>query len=378
MFWYWLLAGPAIVLALFSLVGERRRARYVRERLAAAPSWLPPATVIVPVKGEDQGLRENLAALASLDYPDYELIVAARTAADIPAGVLPPRAKIVLAHGDDTGSSEKVQNQSAAVRASRTSSQVFAFADSDGRVTRGWLRALVAPLADPDVGVSTGYRWFLPKPATFWPLLRSVWDAVAAGLFGPDNNPFPWGGSMAMRKETFFGVRVLDYWKHAVSDDYAVSAAIGAARLRIAFAPGALVPSLEHISGKQFREWSLRQMVITRFYHPGLWRKGLAAHIVYCAGMAAAVTACFRGHPVAMAALAAVLLPGFWKGFMRARLARAALPEYADWFRRWGWAHTLLVPVATWLWLGVLVGARFRSSIEWRGYRYEFKRQASG
>ena len=34
--------------------------------------------MIVPVKGQDEGLRENLAALAALDYPDYELIVVAR------------------------------------------------------------------------------------------------------------------------------------------------------------------------------------------------------------------------------------------------------------------------------------------------------------
>ena len=45
---------------------------------------LPPVTVIVPVKGYDEGLRENLAALAALDYPDYELIVAANWAEDIP------------------------------------------------------------------------------------------------------------------------------------------------------------------------------------------------------------------------------------------------------------------------------------------------------
>src|SRR5207302_3870653 len=89
-FWYWLFVGPAIVLAFLSLRGERKRADYVAARLAAPPGeHLPPATVIVPVKGEDDGLRENLAALASLDYPDYELIVAAHSAADIPGGVLP-------------------------------------------------------------------------------------------------------------------------------------------------------------------------------------------------------------------------------------------------------------------------------------------------
>ena len=62
--------------------------------------------MIVPVKGEDYGLRENLAALGSLDYPDYELIVCAQCAADIPGGVLPRRAKVVLVHG---GSSKAVR-----------------------------------------------------------------------------------------------------------------------------------------------------------------------------------------------------------------------------------------------------------------------------
>ena len=96
---------------------------------------LPPATVIVPVKGYDEGLRENLAALAALDYPDYELIVTAHSAGDIPPDVLPARVRVVLANGTDSGASEKIQNLLAAVRASRKRTQVLAFADSDGRVT---------------------------------------------------------------------------------------------------------------------------------------------------------------------------------------------------------------------------------------------------
>ena len=75
MFWYWFFAGPALLLAALSLRGGRKRAAYVARRLSEAPECLPPASVIVPVKGADEGLRENLAALASLDYPDYELLV---------------------------------------------------------------------------------------------------------------------------------------------------------------------------------------------------------------------------------------------------------------------------------------------------------------
>ena len=194
-FWYWFFAGPALLLAFLSLRGERKRAAYVERRLAETPETLPPASIIVPVKGADEGLRENLAALASQDYPDYELVVMARSAADIPPDVLPNNVRVVLAHGDDPSTGEKVQNLKVAVAAARKFSQVYAFADSDGRVTPRWLRSLVAPLAEPMVGASTGYRWYAPVPPTFWSLMRSVWDAVALSRLGPGDCGFAWGGA---------------------------------------------------------------------------------------------------------------------------------------------------------------------------------------
>jgi len=374
-FWYWFFAGPALLLAFWSLRGERQRAAYVAGRLSQVPGVLPPASVIVPVKGADEGLRENLAALASLDYPDYELIVAARSAADIPPGVLPPRVKVVLAHGTEEETGEKIQNLRAAVRATRRTSEVFAFADSDTRVTPRWLRALAAPLAEPGVGAATGYRWFLPTPPTFWTLMRAVWDAVCAGLLGPGDNPFVWGGSMAIRKETFFEIGVFEYWKNSVSDDYALTAALRAAQLKIAYAPGALAPSFDRISWRGFFAWSRRQMIVTRVYSPRLWWTGLVAHIFYCGGMAASIVASVRGHRLAEWALLAQLSPGMLKGLNRATLARAALPEHEAWFRRHAWVHALWVPLATWLWLVALLAAAFQRRIEWRGYRYDLKKR---
>ena len=370
MLWCWLIAGSAALLALGSLRGERRREAYVRARLSASAGAWPPATVIVPVKGEDTGLRENLAALASQDYPDYELIVVAQSAADIPAGVLPGRVKVVLAHGGSMQASEKVQNLAAAVDAVRQASTIYAFADSDARVTSGWLRALAAPLDEPGVGASTGFRWFMPERTSFWSLLRAVWDGASLGVLGPGDNPFAWGGAMAIRKEAFFAAGVPECWKTAISDDYALSDAVHRAGLRISFAPGALAPSPEPITARRFFAWSRRQLLLTRVYSPRLWWAALVAHVVYCAGMAAAVAAWLHGSTVAPWLLAAQLVPGMAKGLLRARLARAALPSHSAWFQRWGWAHTVLVPVATWLWLAVLLSSAFGSSIEWRGRKY--------
>jgi cellulose synthase/poly-beta-1,6-N-acetylglucosamine synthase-like glycosyltransferase len=372
-FWFWLLVGPALALTAASLAGERGRTAYVKRRLSAQLAELPPASVIVPVKGEDQGLRENLAALASLDYPDYELLITAHSASDIPGDVLPPRARIILAHGDDPFTGEKVQNLKAAVRAARKQSEIFAFADSDGRVNRGWLRALAAPLVEEGVGAATGYRWFVPEPAGVWSLLRAVWDGVAAGMLGPGDNRFVWGGATAIRKHTFFEAGVFEYWKHTVSDDYALAAAVHAAGLTLAYAPGAVTPSPERISASGMFSWMRRQMMITRAYSPWLWWRGLLAHLFYCGGMAASLVAAFRGHPIGWWTLGGQLIPSMCKGARRAFLARSCLPECANWFRRHGWAHAAFAPLATWLWLASLVSAAFGSTINWRGHRYDLK-----
>jgi GT2 family glycosyltransferase len=370
-FQYWIPAAPAIALALFSLRGERKRARYASWRLAEQPQKLPRACVIVPVKGEDQGLRENLAALGSLDYPDYDLLIVARTAADIPPGALPRRSTIVLAHGEEPHTSEKVQNLAAALRASGNRAEVFAFADSDGRVTPRWLRALVGPLEEPGVGASTGYRWFVPDPPGFWPLLRSVFDATVLECLQPEGAAFAWGGSMAIRKETFFEIGVFRAWKNAISDDYTLSGAVRHAGLRIAYAPGALAPSFERLSAGRFLEWARRQLLLTRVYRPGLWWPALVAYVVYCGGMAASIAALIQGHRLAALGLIAQLAPGMWKGRNRAIRARAALPEYADWFKRHIWVHALWTPLATWVWLMVLIASAFGHTIRWRGNTYD-------
>lgn len=374
MFWFWFFAGPALALAILSLRGEQKRAAYVAAKLADKPLVpLPPATIIVPIKGDDPGLRDNLAALAAQNYPDFELIVAAHCAADIPAGVLPSRVRIILSHADEPGTGQKVLNLRTAVGYVRKDSQILAFADSDGRVSPDWLRALAAPLADDGAGASTGYRWYAPDPPSFWSLMRSVWDAVIAGTFGPGSNAFAWGGSMAIRRETFQAIRVPEYWTGAVSDDYALSEAVHRAGLDIVFAPGAIAVSSGGTTAREFLAWARRQLTITRVYRPRLWWTALLAHIFYCGGMAAAILASIHGSRGAEWILLAQLSPGMLKGTNRATLAKAELPALKPWFDRHAWVHTLWVPLATWIWLIVLAASAFGNTIEWRGVRYRLK-----
>jgi cellulose synthase/poly-beta-1,6-N-acetylglucosamine synthase-like glycosyltransferase len=355
-FWFWFFAGPALALSILALRGERKRARFVAERLEADPNGpAPQASVIVPVDGPQEGLRENLAALAALDYQDYELIMAVRRAADIPPGVLPGRVTVSLGASGNGKAHPRVQNLMAGVRASRKRSEILAFADGGCRVSKGWLRALVAPLAEADGGVSTGYVWYAPEPPDFWSLVRSVWNAPIAGLLGPGDNPFAWTGSMAMRKETFFELGIPDVWRGATSEDGALTRAAHRAGRSISFAPGAMAACTGRTSAGAFLGWARRQMVLARLYVPRLWWGALGAHIFYCGGMAAAITASVRGSRGAEWVLVVQLGLGMLKGVNRATLARAELPDFEAWFKRHAWVHALWVPLATWLWLVVLI-----------------------
>ena len=118
-------------------------------------------------------------------------------------------------------------------------------------------------------------------------------------------------------------------------------------------------------------------MAITRVYSPRLWWPGTIAHIFYCVAMAASLALIARGYRPALAALAAQLIPGMWKGWTRVRVARLCLPEYESWFRKWGGAHAVLAPVATWAWLAALGSSAFIRRIEWRGRYYELKKKSS-
>jgi cellulose synthase/poly-beta-1,6-N-acetylglucosamine synthase-like glycosyltransferase len=353
---------------------EKARQEYYRRRLLETPAKLPPATVIVPVKGPEEALAGNLASMAALDYPDFELIVVAASKDDIPEGVIPAKARVVIAGAGDATTGAKVNNLVAAVKAARSQSQILAFADSDGLVAPGWLKALAGPLADPNVGASTGYRFHTPAhPAGFWPLLRSAWNGVIAGGFHPKDNDFCWGGATAITRQYFKKAKVEEHWKGAVSDDYQLSRAVHNAGLTIAFAPGALTADTSHINSADFLLWTIRQLVITRVYAPKLWRLGLAAHLIYCAAWPAALYMLLNGVAWGPIALAATVYLGARKAKRRTRLIRAAMAFQEPWFRRYAWTQWALNPLSTWVWLYAFLYSATSRTIDWRGRRYTLK-----
>jgi hypothetical protein len=316
---------------------------------------LPKVTLIVPITRSSASMREYLLSLASQTYPDYELIIVAPDAGHIPPGTLPPAAKIALA-----GETERAGLLKAGIRAARRHSQVFAFA-TPGLVSKSWLRALVAPLSEEGVGLSTGFRWYAPEPPTFWSLMQSVWNSLIAASLGEGPNAFAWAGAMAIDKEFFFEQRVPELWTGSVREDLALAQLVQHSGRRVAFAPGAMVACPNRATARQFLRQARREMAQARKYLPRLWWSALAAHVIYCGGMLAAIIASARGNRGAEWALVIQFGLGMLKGANRATLAKAELPDQQTWFARYSWTHTLWVPLATWVWLYVLIASAFIS-----------------
>ncbi len=96
------------------------------------------------------------------------------------------------------GMSQKIGNLLRGVGAAREESGVLVFLDSDIRPGRGFLRSLVAPLGEPSVGASTGYRW-LEGGEGLWSLLARLWNAGILPLMTDPSLNLAWGGATSIR-----------------------------------------------------------------------------------------------------------------------------------------------------------------------------------
>ena len=388
---FYLFAPISIYLGFLSLRSGISFVRYLQMELAKEYSpFTPFASVFLPVRGVDEGLRENIAAIFSQDYPDYEVIFVSDQQNDPAwpvveaarrsfAGESGPVMRTVVA-GAASGCGQKVHNLATAVTYADPNSSVFVFVDSDARPSVSWLRSLVAPLQEATVGAVTGYRWFVPVRGGLPSHLRSVWNAAIASALGPDEQRnFCWGGSTAIRRATFETAAVTDHWRGTVSDDFAMTSALRAARSSIKFVPQCLTPSFENCSLRELIEFTTRQLKITRTYAPHLWKPLLMGSalfvLVFFGGIGFVIARALLGlsfiTPAVM--LSIIFLMGAMKSHLRLRAVTGIINDaQANSFRA-TLAHLTLWPFASALYLYNALAAAASRQITWRGITYELK-----
>jgi cellulose synthase/poly-beta-1,6-N-acetylglucosamine synthase-like glycosyltransferase len=382
---------------LFGVFEGIRYLEYVRKHLAARPEpWMPPVSVIVPCKGLDFELDQNIEAVFRQVYPSFEVLIVTATENDPAVEPLQRLAARFPGHkirfvtaGISPDRGEKVHNLIQAVARVDSASEVLVFTDSDSRPHLCWLQELVAPLRDEHIGVSTGYRWYYPTRGNLAGVVRSVWNGSIATLLGNHSHNFAWGGSMAIRKATFHRARVLGYWQRSISDDYSMTQAMKDAVLRIHYEPRCLIGSYGSCGWRELLEWSTRQMVLTKVYSRKLWRLALASQWTFSlvwwwavAGVvitffpmaqSSTVLSVWSGGLRKYALLSGLLfLFGALRGWYRIRTIQHLRPERRNEIQAFWWGYVLLFPLASTLTAYNLAQSAWTSSVEWRGVRYEF------
>src|SRR5258706_15676199 len=80
---FYIFSAISICLGLLSLRGGVRLVQYLQTELTKEyPEFTPFVTVFMPLRGIDEGLRENINATLAQDYPAFEVVFVADRAED--------------------------------------------------------------------------------------------------------------------------------------------------------------------------------------------------------------------------------------------------------------------------------------------------------
>jgi ceramide glucosyltransferase len=124
----------------------------------------PPVSVLKPVCGLEKNLEPNLRSACLQDYPDYQVVYSVERSDDPALPMLralerefgPTRVTVALAT-TQVGPNGKINNLAGALPHARH--EILVISDSDVFLRADFLKRIVAPLGDPEVGaVSTLFR----------------------------------------------------------------------------------------------------------------------------------------------------------------------------------------------------------------------------
>lgn len=369
----YLLATLAVTSGTYFLVMVLAAARFRSGRPATPASPRPPLSVLVPVSGHEPRLLANLeAALAALDAGD-ELLVGAASSQD-PA--LEAARELARKSGDArltvvAGSESRATNRKVATLeplAARARGEILVLVDSDVRLDRELVARLVAPLADPEVGIATALYRGVPARGLAARIEALAINAdfvpsvlVASTLGGGIR--FALGAANAVRRSALEAIGGIGSLGEVLADDHHLGKRIAATGVGVAIAP-AVVPIVQDSSARDSFARLLRWCRTVRVCQPA----GYAATVVSHHGVAASLGA------LALATLA-LGAPPAWAlaiaaGTVALRLVTGLAAHALIAGREADLASFLLLPVRDLIATALFLVAWTGRSVTWRGRRF--------
>jgi ceramide glucosyltransferase len=377
----YILLGVAVIGTLSSAVflgltvlGITRFHADARKQLTSIPddAHLPAVSVLKPVHGLEARLKENVESFFRQDYPDYEILFAADEADDPALEVV----REVCARYPHIRTRVLVTGTpwpNPVVYAFHRMAEVAAYdilvtADSDVEVGPRYLREIVPPLLDPQVGMVTCvYRG--KNAAGFFSGLTAIGMSVemTAGVLVAnllEGMKFGLGPTIVVRRDSLASIGGYTALKDYIANDFAIGNLIAQAGYRVVLS----AHIIDHVvNQKSFgRMWQnqLRWAQTTRYSRPkGHFGSGLIFAIPY--GLLAFFAAASLSHWGVGTLLLAVAVLN--------RLAEAWL---AGWtvvrdpeIRRAPWLYPLRDLLGFAIWFASYLNLRY----VWRDSRFELR-----
>jgi ceramide glucosyltransferase len=355
---------------LFCLFGVRafRRSHKIH---AALPIHTPRVSLLKPLKGIDPDIYESFRSHCLQDYPEYEIIFGVSDPADPAVASVerlkqefPQRSIQLVVCPDVLGPNVKVSNLEQMVQAARH--EYLIVNDSDIRVENDYLRRIIAPFSDEQVGMVTCLYRGVAAP-TLASRLESLGIStdfcagVLAARLLEGGLRFGLGSTLAFRRRDLIRIGGFRVIVDFLADDYELGSRIAGLGLKVLLSD---VVVETHLPAYDFREFLAHQMRWARGVRDA--RLGGYIGLASTFGVTWAVLCLIAAHvaPWSWIMLGSVLL---LRLLVALAVGKSVLQD-PQLLR-----HLWLLPLRDVIAAGVWVVSFWGHTVTWRGDRFELK-----
>ena len=321
-------------------------------------SYEDRALVIVPCKGRDYTLDENLKGIMANLNGNWKAVAVVDTEDDLAVqSIRGSGMEMIISDNSCSRCSGKVRAIASAID-HFPDFPVYVIADSDILPDGDWLRLLLAPMSLERTGISTTFPYFRPAGG-FWSFVKLVWGFVGQGMMESRITRFGWGGSLAFRSELLKGTG-LDFFRSYVSDDVALTKLCKKAALDIAYVPEAapVINSPDDFS--TFIEWANRQTALSVYSTPSVFRYGIVFYAATILVFISSIVLALSVSPF----FALLLAPSVITSLKNAKRSRERKLQVF-----------LLSFIVPFIYFYNLLKARSTDTIQWRGTNYHLEEE---